>query len=646
MRLCSVVVLGFIFVSGEAAFGQGVSPGPNLPSFNVKTFDAVCDGVADDTAGFKAAMNAISNSAVGGELSVPGGDCVVSTSLALTIGANQPFVMATDGLNGARIHFTNQASAGFAVTMLPVAVWLPSGPSVTVRNVTFISDWTATAGTALAITQNDPGSGTFARNPTPSVVLDHVSFQGNTGSSSWLNGARLFGTNITRVDQISFVGITGDSTSTMLTYNTDSNISTMVDHTIIAPFMLHGGTAIKIGTSSTSNNIQGFDIWRPSFTGNAVGVDYECQNAGACDGLNVSQGQINTTGIGILGVNVSTVKIHDVYFIGSATQTTGYISLTGGQGHSIQNNKFSSSGGGSEIAAVLANVAGTSTLPGAKISGNTFSTFGHSPINVSGTSDYIIADNNQTTSIPLLNNSSSGTHNYEVMSCLTGASCNSVNGVSNTIGSGSTGVTITGDSNTVAASIKNVTITGGGNIVSGSNSTISGFQNNSTATNGTDMFGRRLQDNGWNGCVFDGYQVSGNVGGTEHFHCVWGLTTASGAQTRVTQDGGAASVGAHNCLNPAANSLVSFTGITIAMQNQVTVANSGSWFAIPAGQLREGAAVADTVWTGGATPTALGTAFTVSLAADTSKGCLDLELTPPSANSTAFTFTFDGTIAH
>lgn len=371
--------------------------------FNVRDYGAVCNGSADDTTAFQAALTAIQSATYGGTLYIPAGDCELSGRLTATIGAFQRLIIRSDEMHGARLHWTNGASAGVTIAVSSISQWLPFGPSVAAENLTLVADWTGTYGTAISVVQSDPGAGTYVRTPYPSVSLRNITWMGSAGTGSWLTGAYLFGNNITNVENILFWGRTGDTTSTMLQYDTDSNNPVVVDHSIINPRMHGGGTGIQIGNGTTTNNLEGFDIYRPSFTGNAVGINIE----NTTGGVSVIGGQINVTSCGICAVSATSVYVNSVDFIEAGAT---HISVNGGQARII-GNTFLSPGGSAQVAIGLANMVGANT-GGSIISGNEFSNFANAPISLTGTTDYVhVAGNINVASALLVNDTTGNGHN-------------------------------------------------------------------------------------------------------------------------------------------------------------------------------------------------------------------------------------------
>jgi hypothetical protein len=386
---------------------------------NVKDFGAKCDGSTDDTAAVSAAVAYLLTLPRGAQLAFPAGsDCLLSAAIPVALTGSQRFQLSGPGPHAAKIHFTNPASVGFRITMAPTSQWLPYGPSVAVENVTFIAAYSSAsvAGTALSVTQQDPGTGTYARNPYPSVSLRNITWEGSNPNNGFLGGAYLFGTALTQIENVYFWAANGDTASVMLAYDTDAAIPVVVDHFILNPRMHGGGTAIQVGNATTTSNLEGFDVVRPSFTGSVHGI--VAQNI--TGGFGVTGGQINTTqdGIAFLGGVTGGLYVSNVDFIQAGT---AHITINGGAATlNIVGNNFLSSGGTAQTAIVLNNLP-SSNSNGVLIGNNTFRNFANAPISLTGTTDFVhMTGNINRASATLYTDTTGNGHNTAVDNSLGG----------------------------------------------------------------------------------------------------------------------------------------------------------------------------------------------------------------------------------
>jgi hypothetical protein len=141
---------------------------------------------------------------------------------------------------------------------------------------------------------------------------------------------------------------------------------------------------------------------------------------------------------------------------------------------------------------------------------------------------------------------------------------------------------------------------------------------------------------------------NGFVGGNQQTTQIWTQKTSSTTPFRATADG-TGTVANYNVFglnsfeigNPS-GTIAANMSISITMADYTTPANYGVW-TLPIGVLANTGA-ATTTWVAG-TPVALGTAFTVTTAADTATTGLNLTITPPSTDVLTWTITIAATIA-
>jgi len=396
---------------------------------NVKDFGAKCDDSTDDAAAFQSAINFVLALPNGGEVEIPDGQCNINEPLTATVttsASNTARVLTiagSGGLHGAKLQFpASFTGTGLAITITSGGTVVATSPAVDLENLTFLSNTASVIGTGISVTASSAMMG-------PSLRVNNVSFA-NIGAGSWASGLTLFAMNITRLSHITCMGFTGTS-STCVSYDTNSSIS--VDHDIDDLYMNGGGTGLLIGHTGGTGPLQGFTVRRPSFTNTASGIQY-LATSGA-DELIVSDGQINTSGIGIYTTGVTTVNLHHNYFLGNQTA----ISIAGGNGVSITGNSISANvtqpPGATNTGILLTDLV-TSFNRVNVVSGNSLSNFfapqtsvGGAAITLAGaTGNTLVTGNmiNPGSDVPIASNNATGTGNI-----IAGNGTNSASGVVN-----------------------------------------------------------------------------------------------------------------------------------------------------------------------------------------------------------------------
>jgi hypothetical protein len=640
-------------LSGAHVTASGSTTARTLASreadvFNVKDYGAVGNGSTNDTAAFAAALTAIQNSTFGGTLVLDDADYVISSNLAVAIGANQRLIIKSNGAHGARLHFTNASSAGFSVTFnnVPSGTWISNGPSFDAHDFTCVSDWsTTTAQSCLAVSAPQAA---LQRPIPPGVTIERIASVSKTNSGGFLHLVSFADVQINKMHDLMMWASTGDTTANAVSLTSSAPYSVALR--IEGLWQQNGGTALSVGT-----NFQGIYVTDMQTVSVQHGIQWIDNTSSLPDNLIVDHSQIAAVVSSIETNGVYHVQVANSYLISSVAGWHA-INITGGARHTITGNVFLSS----QAADTTAVGVALNNVTGANVTGNEF--YGFPGVDASGAGVQLLGTT--TSAIVSGNSSAQGTIGYDgpattsnhfgpnqmgnnyIPAGVTGASNTMVVGptsgaTTNTVNSSASNSLVAGTGNTLNSTCQSSFVIGFGNtcsatqaFVTGVNSSVSGVGSRAVGTRASMPFAN---------CDSIGNAPATN-GSAQTITCVWQLKTTDTSAHRVTSD------------QTSSTSLTTFglssfgTGVTaanfqisIVAVDGTTPANSGSWF-LPTSQLVYNSTGPTTAWTAG-TPQTTGTAFGVSVAADNTTSGLNLQITSPSSDSITYVVTLRATLA-
>lgn len=648
-------------ITGDVSSSTVTATGSNTPRtpaeiaadvFNVKSYGAACDGSTIDTTAFQLAATAIQNSTFGGVIYVPSGDCVIGAQITASIGANQRFDLRSDGQHAARLHWTNAASAGFAITLNPVtnATWISNGPSVSVENITGVTDWsTTTSQTLIAIVATAGSNPPYQRPSIPAVTVSNLNSISKTNSGGFAGLLSLTNIATVKLENMSFWASAGDTAANAVALISTGGVYTGIR--INGLRQQNGGTALTV-----TDNFQGIYVTDMQTVGTQHSISWTNPGGYAGAGsLIVDHSQLNSLVSEIDTNAVSQVQVNNSYLLGNAAGWHG-MEMTGGIQMAVSGNLFTqtassdSTSSGTIVNNVTGGAIGSNTFVG--LPGNSS---GGAPVLLEGTTNGVVVAGNHSASALVTFDATTGKNNQSfansfgntqqpagtlggnmvaVFGDSTGTNANNVN-------SSASNDVVVGAAHNINSGCSASSISGFDNTCSAQDVLISGVTNSVTAADSTVLGQRGAVP--FIGCVS---QANGTqqVGGTQQLLCTWQLHTTSTAPVRATSDGtnnyAGYNVWALSGFGPS-NTTANME-ISIAMADTTTPANSGTW-TLPIGQLAYQQSGGTTTWSAG-TPVALGTAFGVSIAADGTSTGLNMTITPGSNDALTFTISFRVTI--
>jgi hypothetical protein len=627
-------------------------------TFNVLNY--IESGDSDDTAGVNRAIAALTATTNGGTLYFPATrDYHLSANLTITVSADQHLVIRSDGLQGARLHFTNSASAGITVTLAANSGAQGNGPSITIENLAGVSDWSTTESQSLISVIRGVAGGSYSQ--TPAALIENVSSATGTNSGGFLHAVFLQDVNHSKLKNIYMNAASSDTTANALdiTGTVTQSTGILVD----TLRQQNGGTAVVIG-----DYIQGVNITSLQTVNTQHSVNWTTDGSyTTADNLNITNAQMNSALGEITTVGVRTVEVSSSYLLANTVGWVG-ISITGSLDHVITGNVFDTTISGGDPTAIGVELTNASSWD---VTGNTFTAFtgttsAGAPIVLAGTTKTGQAVGNTvvgntvgvdaSTAAPDGNEAANNTVNTLLVQSGFGSAGyvlvagRTVGTAINTISAGTSNSILVGSNNTTVGTVTGSALFGSLNTSGAPGTLENGFHNSSNGSYSAAL--GSYASTPYANCFAQGGGISGtsHPGGAEQIFCSWQAKTTSTTPVRLTNSGSttyspANTLGLSSLVAGGAAQLVANFEITISMVDETNSANSGTW-TLPIGQLVYDTTKAPTTtWTAG-TPVTLGAAFTVSITADTTNTGLNLTLTSPSADTISYTVGFRETVVY
>jgi hypothetical protein len=342
MRLREILLASasLTFLAAEA--DAQLPPGESAPLY-VAT--VTCSDTSADAARVQSAATAIQAAPFGGTLNIVSGDCLLNAQITASMGANQRLIIRSDGMHGARLHWSNVASAGFAITLATVtsATWISDGPSFSIENITNISTWsTATSQTAVSVTATPTSGPALQRPSVPSVAVKNVNSISSTNSGGFAGLLALANVATLKLEDMSLWGSTGDTTAAALTL-TCASTQLCTGIRVNGLRQQNGGTAIV-----ATDYFQGIYVTDLQTVGTQQSISWT-NPAGytGADSLIVDHSQMASVLNEISTNAVSHVQILGDYLLSSHTGWNA-VNITGGVGHTITGNTIVQSAAGGD----------------------------------------------------------------------------------------------------------------------------------------------------------------------------------------------------------------------------------------------------------------------------------------------------------